>query len=95
MIRKAQMARGARFDSPKITEKAEAVLPLVVPIFFAAFKRADELSLAMEARGYRTAAGRTKKKFPHLTIQDCFALAVVVLVCALQILLRYKILASP
>ena len=94
-IRKAQMARGARFDSPKITEKAEAVFPLVIPIFFAAFKRADELSLAMEARGYRTAAGRTKKKFDPLQIQEYAALAVVIVICALQIILRYKILSSP
>jgi energy-coupling factor transport system permease protein len=94
-IRKAQMARGARFDSPRIKEKAEAVLPLVTPIFLAAFKRADELSLAMEARGYRTAAGRTKKKFNPPHVQDYAALALVVAICALQILLRYKVLASP
>lgn len=87
MIRKAQMARGARFDSPKLVEKAEAVLPLVVPIFFAAFKRADELSLAMEARGYRTAADRTKKKFTPLRFQDYVALAIVILICGLQIFL--------
>lgn len=85
-IRKAQMSRGARFDSPKITEKAEAVLPLVIPIFFTAFKRADELSLAMEARGYRTAAGRTKKKFAPLRIQDYGSLVVVIAICALQII---------
>ena len=85
MIRKAQMARGARFDSPKLVEKAEAVLPLVVPIFFAAFKRADELSLAMEARGYRTAAGRTKKKYAPLQLQDYVALLVTVLICLVQI----------
>lgn len=54
MIKKAQTARGARFDSKNWIDKAKAVLPLVIPIFLAAFKRADELSLAMEARGYRT-----------------------------------------
>jgi energy-coupling factor transport system permease protein len=86
-IRKAQMARGARFDSPKLIEKAEAVLPLVIPIFFAAFKRADELSLAMEARGYRSAKGRTKKKFNPLQLQDYSALAVVIVICALQIII--------
>jgi len=86
-IRKAQMARGARFDSTKLTEKAEAVLPLVIPIFFAAFKRADELSLAMEARGYRGAAGRTKKKFTPLRLQDYGALAIVIVICVVQILI--------
>ncbi len=52
-IRKAQTARGAGFDSRKLRERAAAVAPLVVPVFLGAFKRADELSLAMEARGYR------------------------------------------
>lgn len=52
-IRKAQTARGARFDSKRLWDKAGAVAPLAVPIFLAAFQRADELSLAMEARGYR------------------------------------------
>lgn len=58
MIKKAQIARGARFESKKLREKAGSVLPLVVPIFLSAFRRADELSIAMEARGYH----RPKKK---------------------------------
>lgn len=62
MIKKAQIARGARFDSPKLLDKAKSVLPLVVPIFLAAFKRADELSLAMEARGYRMDRKKNKKR---------------------------------
>ena len=86
-IRKAQMARGARFDSAKLREKAEAVLPLVIPIFFTAFKRADELSLAMEARGYRTAKGRTKKISKPLQFQDYSALVIVTTICALQIMI--------
>lgn len=52
-IRKAQTARGAGFDSRRLRDRAGALAPLVVPVFLAAFKRADELSLAMEARGYR------------------------------------------
>ncbi len=87
MICKAQMARGAKFDSPKITEKAQAVLPLVIPIFFAAFKRADELSLAMEARGYRTASGRTKREFDPLQLRDYCALAIVIVLCTVQIMM--------
>ncbi len=89
-IRKAQMARGARFDSTKMTEKAEAVMPLVVPIFLAAFKRADELSIAMEARGYRGASGRTRKKFDPLKYQDMSALAVVIAICAVLLIIRLK-----
>lgn len=51
-IKKAQTARGAEFESKNIFKKAGAVIPLVVPIFVSAFKRADELSQALEARGY-------------------------------------------
>ena len=85
-IRKAQTARGARFDSRKLTEKANAVLSLVIPIFLAAFKRADELSLAMEARGYRTDVKRSRKKYAPLQSRHwlsmglCTALAVAYVV---------------
>jgi len=88
MIRKAQTARGAKFDSPKLTEKAKAIMPLVIPIFFSAFKRADELSIAMEARGYRGAKGRTRKKFDSLQFQDYAALAIVTLIVIAQLLIR-------
>ena len=52
-IRKAQIARGAQFESKNLLRKAQAVVPLVVPVFVSAFRRADELATAMEARGYR------------------------------------------
>lgn len=52
-IKKAQIARGADFNSKNILKKAKCILPLIVPVFLTAFKRADELSQAMEARGYR------------------------------------------
>ena len=55
-------ARGARFESKKLTERAASFLPLVIPVFLAAFRRADELACAMEARGYRGPGRRTKKK---------------------------------
>jgi energy-coupling factor transport system permease protein len=85
MIRKAQTARGARFDSPKLSQKASAVMPLAVPIFLSAFRRADELAQAMEARGYRGAKGRTKKKYARLKCTDYAALAAVAALCAVQI----------
>jgi energy-coupling factor transport system permease protein len=85
MIRKAQTARGARFDSPKLSQKAAAVMPLAVPIFLSAFRRADELAEAMEARGYRGAKGRTKKKYASLKWTDYAALACVSVICAVQI----------
>ncbi len=52
-IKKAQIARGAEFESKNILKKARSILPLVVPIFISAFKRADEMSQAFEARGYK------------------------------------------
>ncbi len=52
-IKKAQTARGAEFESKNIFKKAKCIFPLIVPIFISAFKRADELSQALEARGYK------------------------------------------
>lgn len=52
-IKKAQIARGAEFESKNLLKKAKSILPLIVPVFVSAFKRADELAAALEARGYR------------------------------------------
>ncbi len=82
-IRRAQMARGARFDSSRLWEKAGAVLPLVVPVFLAAFQRADELALAMEARGYRPGLPRPRKEERPFRRADWMALSVCVLLCVL------------
>ncbi len=57
-IKMAQTARGAPFTSRKLTERIGCVLPLVIPVFLSAFKRADELACAMEARGYVRKKGR-------------------------------------
>lgn len=61
-IKLAQLARGARFESRRLTQRAAAILPLAVPVFLSAFKRADELAMAMEARGYRSETERKKEK---------------------------------
>ena len=84
-IRKAQTARGAKFDSRKLRDKAAAVLPLAVPIFLAAFKRADELSLAMEARGYRPGSGmgRSKQSFVWC---DAAALILCAAMCVMYVI---------
>ncbi len=58
----AQIARGASFDTGGVRQKIRNLTPLVVPLFVGAFRRADELSLAMEARGYRVGASRTSLK---------------------------------
>lgn len=59
-IMKAQMARGADFESGNIARRARAMIPILVPLFVSAFRRADELAVAMEARCYRGGEGRTR-----------------------------------
>jgi len=61
-IMKAQMARGADFESGGLIKKAKSLVPLLVPLFISAFRRAGDLAMAMEARGYRGGEGRTKMK---------------------------------
>lgn len=85
-IKKAQSARGAMFESDRLKDRAHSVVPLVVPVFLAAFRRADELSTAMEARGYRGASHKKRKK-TSLKKQDLLALAFVCGMCIVQIIL--------
>lgn len=61
-IMKAQMARGADFESGNLMKRAKAMVPLLVPLFISAFRRANDLAMAMEARCYRGGEGRTKMK---------------------------------
>lgn len=61
-IMKAQLARGADFESGNLIKKAKAMVPLLVPLFVSAFRRANDLALAMEARCYHGGEGRTKMK---------------------------------
>lgn len=61
-IMKAQMARGADFESGNLIQKAKSMIPLLVPLFVSAFRRASDLAMAMEARCYRGGIGRTKMK---------------------------------
>lgn len=61
-IIKAQTARGADFESGGLVRRARSLVPILVPLFTAAFRRADELALAMEARCYRGGEGRTRMK---------------------------------
>ncbi len=61
-IMKAQMARGADFESGNLIKKAKSLIPLLVPLFISAFRRANDLAMAMEARCYRGGEGRTKMK---------------------------------
>lgn len=61
-IMKAQQARGADFESGGLIQRAKNLVPLLVPLFISAFRRANDLAMAMEARGYRGGEGRTKMK---------------------------------
>lgn len=61
-IMKAQQARGADFESGNILQRAKAMVPILVPLFISAFRRASDLAMAMEARCYRGGEGRTKMK---------------------------------
>ena len=72
-IMKAQMARGADFESGNLIQKAKSMVPLLVPLFISAFRRATDLAMAMEARCYRGGEGRTKMKPLHYERRDRLA----------------------
>jgi energy-coupling factor transport system permease protein len=76
-IMKAQTARGAEFDSGSIFKRAAGMVPLLVPLFVSAFRRADELAFAMESRCYKGGEGRTRMKIMHMDVRDYIAMAVV------------------
>ena len=69
-IMSAQKARGADFESGSIMDRAKALVPILVPLFISAFRRADELATAMECRCYQGGEGRTKMKQLHYTQND-------------------------
>lgn len=86
MIKKVQTSRGAGFDSRRLRDKAAAVMPMAVPIFISAFRRADELSLAMEARGYRLDSVKAKRGRVRFTIAEIVSLILSTALCAVQII---------
>jgi energy-coupling factor transport system permease protein len=88
-IMKAQMARGADFETGNIIKKAKALVPLLVPLFVSAFRRAGDLALAMEAICYRGGSGRTKMKPLVYKKQDRVAYLVIYLYFALSIATRF------
>ena len=77
-IMKAQMARGADFESGNLLKRAKAMIPLLVPLFVSAFRRADELAMAMEARCYHGGEGRTRLRVLRYTQSDLWALLATV-----------------
>lgn len=84
-IMKAQMARGADFDSGNLIQKAKSLVPLLVPLFISAFRRASDLAMAMEARCYRGGEGRTKMKPLIYKRRDHLAFFVLLLYLVLAV----------
>lgn len=77
-IMKAQLARGADFESGNILQRAKSMIPILVPLFVSAFRRANDLAMAMEARCYRGGEGRTKMKPLRYHGRDYVAYIVVI-----------------
>ena len=87
-IMSAQKARGADFESGNLIQKAKALIPILVPLFVSAFRRADELATAMECRSYHGGEGRTKLHVLKYESRDYVALVLGALVLALILVLR-------
>ncbi len=87
-IMSAQKARGADFESGNLFEKVKALIPILVPLFISAFRRADELATAMECRCYQGGEGRTKMKLLRYKLLDLKAFGVGVLLLAAVFTLR-------
>ena len=81
-IMSAQKARGADFESGNLFQRAKALVPILVPLFISAFRRADELAVAMECRCYHGGEGRTKLHVLHYQTRDYLVLAAYVVVLA-------------
>jgi energy-coupling factor transport system permease protein len=87
-IMRAQSARGADFEHGSLTRRLGALVPLLVPLFVSAFRRADELATAMEARAYRGGQGRTRWRRRRLGAGDAAAAVLTLALVAAVVLLR-------
>jgi energy-coupling factor transport system permease protein len=87
-IMKAQTARGVEFTSGPMKERLKAIVPLLIPLFISSFKRAEELAVAMEARGYRGGEGRTKYRQLSWRFIDTGMLLLLLLTTILLIIFR-------
>lgn len=87
-IMKAQQARGADFETGGLIQRAKAMVPLLVPLFISAFRRAGDLAMAMEARCYHGGKGRTKMKPLHYKKRDGVAWLVLAMFLAVVVVTR-------
>ncbi len=91
-IMSAQKARGADFETGSLPQRAKALLPVLVPLFVSAFKRADELAVAMESRCYHGGEGRTRMKQLRMQTRDYIALGgSVLLLAGLLVMKRFGV----
>lgn len=88
-IMKAQMSRGADFESKNLVNRVKNLVPLLIPLFINAFRRADELSMAMEARCYRGGINRTKMKQSIITKNDYISLSILVIYFVVILVFRF------
>lgn len=88
-IMKAQSSRGADFDSGNILNKAKSFIPILIPLFISAFRRADEMAIAMESRCYRGSEGRTRMKQLKITLIDYKLVAVMSALTFVLLYLQY------
>lgn len=87
-IKKAQLARGADFESGNIIKRAKSMIPILIPLFVSAFRRADELALAMESRCYHGGDGRTRMHQMRFHRSDLVAALIVLAMTALIIVVQ-------
>ncbi|KUP04759.1 cobalt ABC transporter permease [Bacillus coahuilensis p1.1.43] len=87
-IMKAQISRGSDLGSKGIKGKLKAIVPLLIPLFVSAFKRAEDLAIAMEARGYRGGEGRTKYRKLQWNTKDTLAVGSLFIIAALLVIVR-------
>jgi len=86
-IMSAQRARGADFETGNLIQRAKALIPLLVPLFISAFRRADELAVAMECRCYHGGEGRTRLRQLKYHTLDWLTLTLAVLMCVIVVVL--------
>ena len=89
-IMSAQKARGADFENGSLLDRVKALVPILVPLFISAFRRADELATAMECRCYQGGEGRTKMKLLHFTYVDFIVLGIgIALIVAVSVIAHF------
>ena len=89
-IMKAQQSRGVNFESGNVIKRLSSLVPILVPLFISAFRRADELAMAMEARCYRGGEGRTRMKELKVRALDYGACACTVVLMAALVVMKVE-----